>query len=137
MINKNFLYIYRKSSINVSVIVLSNIYSKNIFFAGQEHCPMSEKYHKNKHHLCLIPYTFAKLSQNMFLINTHIPMHWHTRCECKLWNAPRLCCVFQEFSYIIDDHLCLKRCIFMKLSLDVCLISVHILVCQHAKCDYC
>ena len=33
------------------------------------------------------------------------------------------------FSYIIDEHSCLKYCILIKLSQIVCLINVHILVC--------
>ena len=42
---------------------------------------------------------------------------------------------FLVFSYIIDDHSCLKCYIFTKVSQIMCLIDVHILVCQHAKCD--
>ena len=42
---------------------------------------------------------------------------------------------FWVFSYIVDEHSCLKYCIFTKLLQIVCLINVHILVCQHAKCD--
>ena len=61
----------------------------------------------------------------MCLINTHILMRRHARCNCKLWNAP----------YIIDEHSFLNCCIFNKLSQIVCLINVHTLVCQHVKYD--
>ena len=42
---------------------------------------------------------------------------------------------FCVYSDIIDEHLCLKCCIFTKLSQFVYLINVHILMCQHAKCN--
>ena len=42
---------------------------------------------------------------------------------------------FRVFSYIIDYHSFLNCCISTKLSQIVCLINVHILVCQHARCD--
>ena len=82
--------------------------------------------------------------------------YWYARCICKLWNALWFYCVFWVlicqmylqvmegslillrfwvFSYIIDEYSCLKYCIFTKLSQIVCLINVHILVCQHVKCD--
>ena len=38
--------------------------------------------------------------------------------------------------YCVIMYSCLKYCIFTKLSQIVCLIDVHILVCQHAKCDW-
>ena len=44
-------------------------------------------------------------------------------------------CVFSVFSYIIDQHSCLKYGIFTKFSHIVCLMNVHILVCQYAKCN--
>ena len=69
------------------------------------------------------------------LINTSILVCWHVRCDCKLWNATWFCCVFLEFSYLIDDHLCLKYFIFTKLLQIVYLIDVPSLVYQHAKCD--
>ena len=56
---------------------------------------------------------------------------FYARCDCKLWIVPW----FYSFSYIIDDHLCLKCFISPKLSQIVCLINVLILVYQHAKCD--
>ena len=46
-----------------------------------------------------------------------------------------LLCSFKEFFYTIDDHSCLKSFIFINLLQIVCLINLHILVCQHAKCD--
>ena len=42
---------------------------------------------------------------------------------------------FRVFSYIIVDHSYSNWCISTKISLIVCLINVHILVCQYAKCD--
>ena len=40
-------------------------------------------------------------------------MYWNAKCHCKLWNIPWLCCVF---FVIINKHLCLKGCLFTKLS---------------------
>ena len=46
-----------------------------------------------------------QLSQNVCLINTHILIYWHSRCDCKLWNAFWFYCVLWLFSYIFDDLL--------------------------------
>ena len=91
-----------------------------------------KKYHKNEWHLSLVAHTFTQLLHNMCLINTHIFIYWYVRCNCKLWKALWFYCIF---SYIIDEYSCLKYCIFTKLSQIVCLINVHILDYQHAKCD--
>ena len=57
-----------------------------MFYAG---CPIFEKvYHKNKQYLWLVTYIISKFSQNLCLINTHIFIYWHTRCNCKLSKAP-------------------------------------------------
>ena len=64
-------------------------------------------YHKNRWHLCLVAHIFTKLSQNLYLINTHILIYQHDRCDCKLWSVP-FSLDFWLFSYIIDDHSCLK-----------------------------
>ena len=58
-------------------------------------CPMSEK---NELLFCLVIHSFTKLSQNVFLINTHILIYWHARC---IW----FWCVFWVFSYIFDDYV--------------------------------
>ena len=42
---------------------------------------------------------------------------------------------FKEFLYITDDYSCLRYCIFTKFSQITCLINIHILECQHARCD--
>ena len=104
------------------------------FWEGRRHCPISEKNHLYEQNFCLEAYIFTKLSQNLCLINTHILTYWHARCGCKSWNAFWFYCVFRVFSYINDNYSCLKYCIFTKLSQIVCLINIHILVCQHAKC---
>ena len=81
-----------------------------------------KKYHKNELHSCLVTHRLTKLSQNLYLINTHIFMYRYARCSCNLWISPWFDCVFWVFSY------------FFKLSLVVCLINLNILVCQNAKC---
>ena len=42
---------------------------------------------------------------------------------------------FGYFHTLLTGDSCLKYCNFTKLSQIKCLINVHILVCQHAKCD--
>ena len=86
-------------------------------------------------HLCLVTHILTKLSQNVCLINTHIFMYWYARCTCKLWKVPWLYCVFEVFSYRIDNHSCLNCFISTKLSQIMFLINVHVLICQYAKCD--
>ena len=94
------------------------------------HWPMSEKKnHKNEQNLCLVTHIFTKLSQNVYLINTLIFIYYHSRCYRKLWSLYWFECIFQEFSYIIDEYSCVKYCIFTKLSQMMCLINVHILIC--------
>ena len=34
----------------------------------------------------LVTHIFTKYLQNVGLINTHILIYWHARCQCKLWN---------------------------------------------------
>ena len=83
--------------------------------------------------LCLVPHIISKLTQNVYLINTHILIYWHARCDCTLWNAIWFYCVFWVFSYIIDDLSCLNCFISTKLALVVYLINTHILICWQAK----
>ena len=54
-------------------------------------------YHKNERHLCLVAHSFTKISQIMCLINTHILIYLHARCNCKLWKALSFYCVFGYF----------------------------------------
>ena len=53
----------------------------NTVFKGKKLPNVWKKYPKNEGHLCLVVYIFTKLSQNVFLINTHILMYWHSRCN--------------------------------------------------------
>ena len=71
----------------------------------------------------------------MCLINTHTLMYRYASCNCKLWESPLILLCFWVFSYIIDDNSCMNCFIFTKLSEIMCLIDVHILECQHTKCD--
>ena len=83
-----------------------------------------------------VAHIIAKLSRNVCLIDTHALIHRHAYCDCKLWKTLRYYSVFfWVFSYIIDEHSCLKYCFFTKHSQIVCLINAHILIYQHARCD--
>ena len=46
-----------------------------------EHYAISEKRQKNEQHLCLVTYTFTKLSQNVCLIITQVLMYINARCD--------------------------------------------------------
>ena len=81
----------------------------------------------------MLTHIFTKLSQNVSLINTQNLIYLYARCNSKLWKALWFYCVFWVFSYMIDDHSCLKFCIFTKLSQIMCLINLYIFKCQHAK----
>ena len=94
-----------------------------------------KKCHKNERHLYLVTHSFTKNSQNVCLFNTHSLIYQYARCNCKLWKAFWFYGVFWVFSYIIDEYLYLKNCIFTKLTEIVCLINIHILECQDAKCE--
>ena len=74
-----------------------------------------EKYHKNERHLCL-----------------HLDI---SICQksLQIMECPLILVRFLVFSYIINEHSCLNYCIFTKLSQILCVISIHILVCQLAK----
>ena len=97
-----------------------------------------KKYHKNERHLCLVAYIFTKLSQNVCIIITHILMYWFARCNCKLCVVSWFYYISWVFLYIIIDNHFMSELIYStstKLSQIVCLINVHILECQHVKCD--
>ena len=66
-----------------------------------------------------------------FDLNSTICQMWLQIMECPLI----LLRFFWEFSYIINEHSCLKYFIFTKHSQIVYLMNVYILVCQHAKYD--
>ena len=74
-----------------------------------------KKYHKNVQQLCLVTHSFAQLSQNVCLINTHILINWYARCNCKIWKVLWFYSIFLVFSHIIYEHSCLKCCIYTKL----------------------
>ena len=97
---------------------------------------MSENKNKNERHFCLLTHFLTKLSQNVCLINMHIFLYWHARCDCKLYHVLWLYCVF--FLLILahnQNHSCLNFCIIVKLSQTICLIDTHNLVYQNARYD--
>ena len=55
--------------------------------------------------------------------------------DFKFWNPSWFYYVFWVFSYIIDEHSCLKYCISIKLSQIVCLINWHIMI--MSTCQIC
>ena len=67
---------------------------------------------------------------NVYVVNTHISVYWHARCDCNLWKAFWFYCVFWVYSYIIIDHTCLNSCISTKLSLFVFVINTEMSKCQ-------
>ena len=63
-------------------------------------------HHRNERHLCLVTQSITKLSQNKCLVNTHILIYRHTRCDCKLWHALWFYCVFGHFhTLLFNIHL--------------------------------
>ena len=106
---------------------------KTVFLGRSATLPYVWKiYHKNDWHLRLVAHRCTKLSQNMYLINTHILTYSHARYDCKLWNTLWLYYVFfLVFSYIIiNDHSCLNCYISTKLLLIAYLINNDMFKCQ-------
>ena len=52
---------------------------------------------------CLKRYNFIKLLQNVCLINTHILIYWHARCNCQLWKALGFYYVFGYFHTLLTS----------------------------------
>ena len=61
-----------------------------------------------------------KLSQNVCLINIHILIYQHARCDCKLWSAQWFYCVFWVFSHITD-----KMSVSSPNFHRMCVLSIH------------
>ena len=51
-------------------------------------------------------YIVTKHSQIVNLVNVHILVYQHAKCDCMLWKLLWFNCAFWEFLYIIT---CLKR----------------------------
>ena len=68
------------------------------------------KNHKHLRHLRLVAHIFTKFSQTVCLINIHISIYRHTRCDRMLWNALWFYNIFLAFSYITIDCSCLYCC---------------------------
>ena len=71
----------------------------------------------------------------LILFNAHILICQYIRYDCKLWKAPCFCCIFCEFSHIVNICLFLILYILTKYTHNVCLTNTHILIYQNARCD--
>ena len=95
-----------------------------------------KKYHKNQQRLCLVRHSFTKLSQNIYLTNTHILIYWYARCDCKLCNAPRFYCAFLDiFKYnsrTIDVRIIVSSPNFYRLYVWLMCIFWYV---NMSKCD--
>ena len=58
--------------------------------------------------VCVCICVSVKVSQDRYLVNTHILIYRQASCDCKLWNVLSFYCIFLDFSYIIDEYSCLK-----------------------------
>ena len=77
-------------------------------------------------------YLHHQLSLIVYLINIDV-----TKCQMWLQVMERLIVLrFKVFSYIIDDHWCLKCCILTKLLQIVGLTNTFILICWHVRWNY-
>ena len=88
--------------------------------------------HKNERHLRLVSHILTKLSQNVCLTNIQILIYGHSRCDCKLWNAPWFYYVFWVVSYI-NNWLLMSELLYLhkkKHSLIVYLIDTDVSKCQ-------
>ena len=53
---------------------------------------------------CLKCFIFTKLSQIKYLINTHISINWHAKCNYKLWKVLWFNWFLWEFQCLIIIH---------------------------------
>ena len=85
-----------------------------------------KKYHKNGWHKTP---SFHIIYVQLIFTFRHINMPDLTAS----YGTPLI--LLRLFGYFHDDHSCLNYYIFIKLLQIICLINLHILVCQNAKCD--
>ena len=83
---------------------------ETVFWTNRQRVVL-KKNRKNQRHLCLATHIFTKLSQNVYLINTHILEYRHDRLDCKLWNAHWFYCLFCIFIHkwrlFVSEVLCI------------------------------
>ena len=109
------------------------LFSGLFVWAGRKHCHMSEKISQK-----WTPFLFGNtyLHQTFTECVSNRYPHFGVLI-CQMWlqvmESPLILLRFCVSSYIIDDYSHLNCCISNKLSQIVCLINVHILLCQHAK----
>ena len=88
-----------------------------------------QKYHKNKHHFCLKWYIFTKLSQIVYLSNTHILIYWHDRSDCMfthnwklfMFEAKFFFIKHSQFVYLITDLFAFLVNFYIVKYLNTCL----------------
>ena len=100
------LRMYSNNLLNLLYELLNQINSKkcilmNVFYVylvqkwiKKKSDILSIKVNQNERHSCLIAHVVTKHSLNVCLINTHILIYIHARCDCKLWNAFWFYCRF-------------------------------------------
>ena len=105
-----------------------------VFWALGLHCFMSEKYHNNELHLCLVS---SPNFHRMYILSIN-SFEYINMVDVRLYvmEHPLILLRFWVFSNRIDEKRAFMSEILdlPKLSQIVCLINIHILICQHAKC---
>ena len=108
------------------------LFFETIFLGRSKTCPMSERTITKMKGICVtyLYQSFTKCVYNWYIlwcidipvVTASYEMPFNLIFDCF-------------FSSIIDEHSFLKYFIFIQHSQIVCIINIHILVCQHAKYD--
>ena len=111
-------------------------FSRPFFWAVRQYCLMSEKYITKISGICVWQHISSPNFHRMCVLSIHtfwcIDLLDVTKSYGRSFD---FIAFFGYFSNIIDENLCLKYSIFIELSQIMCLMNVHILLYQHAKCD--
>ena len=75
---------------NIAVILIF----KTLCLGRSKTLPYVWKKISQERHLRLVSHIFTKLSQIVCLINVHILICQHAKCDCRLWNVLWFNCVF-------------------------------------------
>ena len=75
---------------------------------------------------------FTKFSQNVYLINTHIFIYRHARCNCKLWSVPWICCIFLTI-FIHNCQLFMSEVLYLHQTVINCVFNITFHILQEEK----
>ena len=79
--------IYLKNCILFKIVLTKPDFWDSLFGQEKNIALCLKKYRKNGLHLRLVAYVSNKLFQIMGLINVHISVYQHAKCDCRIWKV--------------------------------------------------